>query len=374
MVQEKINELIKNNIKHLDSKNEQTSYKIKYITKYVDNWLRILSHAEFCSNLNFIDCMCNAGIYSDGDFCTAFKVLELFKNYAYQFPNKRYSLYINDVSADRLNIFTALVEIVFGDKLPNNISLYKNNNDVNDYLKILTNNDNLFTYPNATLLYVDPYDFGTVHIPTLQSFIKKYYCEVLFNVFTSDFVRNHMDARILKALGDENVIIRTKEELVDYIITKLKVHKMKYSFAYEFRISTNVELYQIMFLTPSDKGLDELKDALWDTFKGFAFHRNSNKKRNGQISLFTDKDDIQENLRNYLNEAKEYLINNYPNATLSYKELCDFILPRSMLKSSHIIKDLLRPAIANGEIIKLNRVNRKLNYKEDFYLIKEKLK
>ncbi len=369
-MKKEIEELINNNKKFIEAKNEQTSYKIKYVTKYVDNWLRVLSNAEFCSNLNFIDSMCNAGIYSDGDFSTAFKVLELFKNYAYQYPNKKYSLYINDISDDRLNVFTQLVEIVFGNKLPNNIALYKNNNDVNDYLKILTTNDNLFTYPNATLLYVDPYDFGTVHIPTLQSFINKYYCELIFNVFTSDFVRNHMDARILKAIDDENAIINTKEELVDYIISKLKVNKMKHSFAYEFRIATNVELYQIMFLTPSDKGLDELKDALWDTFKGFAFHRNSNKKRIGQISLFTDEDDIQDNLRNYTYEAKDYLRKNYPNVTLSYKEICDIILPRSMLKSSHIIKYLLKPAIESGDVKKLNKVGNKLNFKEDFYQIK----
>ena len=369
-MRKEIEELINNNKKFIEAKNEQTSCKIKYVTKYVENWLRVLSNAKFCSNLNFIDSMCNAGIYSDGDFSTAFKVLELFRNYAYQYPNKKYSLYINDISEDRLNVFTKLVEIVFENKLPNNITLYKNNNDINDYLKILTTNDNLFTYPNATLLYVDPYDFGTVHIPTLQSFIKKYYCELIFNVFTSDFVRNHMDARILKAIDDEKAIINTKEELVDYIINKLKVNKMKYSFAYEFRIATNVEIYQIMFLTPSDKGLDELKDALWDTFKGFAFHRNSNKNRIGQISLFTDEDDIQDNLKNYTNEAKNYLCNNYPNATLSYKEICDIILPRSMLKSSHIVKDLLKPAIESGDIKKLNKVSNKLNFKEDFYQIK----
>ena len=63
-----IEELINKNKKYIDAKNEQTSYKIKYVTKYVDNWLRVLSNAKFCSNLNFIDSMCNAGIYSDGDF------------------------------------------------------------------------------------------------------------------------------------------------------------------------------------------------------------------------------------------------------------------------------------------------------------------
>lgn len=366
-----IEELINKNKKYIDAKNEQTSYKIKYVTKYVDNWLRVLSNAKFCSNLNFIDSMCNAGIYSDGDFCTAFKVLELFKNYAYQYPQKKYSLYINDVSQDRLNVFTKLVEIVFGDRLPNNIVLYKNNNDVNDYLNILTTNDNLFTYPNATLLYVDPYDFRTVHIPTLRRFAEKYYCEIIFNVFTSDFVRNKMDKGIKAAIDDDKVDINTKEELVDYITSQLKVNRMKYTFQYEFRISTNVELYQIMFLTPSPKGLDELKNALWDTFKGSLFHRNHKQENNNniQMSLFSEKDDIQERLKGYVNEAKNYLKLNYKDKILSYEDICDIILPIRMLKSTHIVNELIKPSIATGEIQKLNRTANKSNYKKDLYKI-----
>ena len=364
-------ELIEQNKKHIDNKNQQTSYKIKYVTTYVENWLRVMSNAEYTKNLNFIDCMSNAGIYQDGDFCTAMEVLKLFKDYAEKFPHKNYCLYINDISKERLEIFKKVANVLFGDEVPKNILLYCNNNDVNDYIRILTTNDNLFTYPNATILYVDPYDFGTVHIPTLRSFANKYYCEIIFNVFTSDFVRNHMDKRISKAIDDKDVDIKTKEDLVDYIVSQLKVNKMKYSFQYEFRISTNVELYQIMFLTPSPKGLDELKNALWETFNGSSFYRNEKKSQNQnlQLSLFTEESDKEYKLNEYSNEAKSFLTQNFGGQTLSYEEICEHILPISMLRSSDIISHLLKPAIADGKIEKLNRVKSKLNYKNDFYKI-----
>lgn len=64
--------------KFLDKKKPQTTNKIKYVKSYVENWLRVLCNAKYTEGINFIDCMCNAGVYKDGDFCTSIEVLKLF--------------------------------------------------------------------------------------------------------------------------------------------------------------------------------------------------------------------------------------------------------------------------------------------------------
>lgn len=71
-------EIIKKHAKILDDKKAQTTNKIKYVSKYVENWLYVMANAKFSEGINFIDCMCNAGIYLDGDFCTSIEVLKLF--------------------------------------------------------------------------------------------------------------------------------------------------------------------------------------------------------------------------------------------------------------------------------------------------------
>jgi len=63
---------------YLDEKKEQTTYKIDYITKYVEKWLYVVANVPGIKNINFIDCMCNAGIYQDGDLGYSMRVLELF--------------------------------------------------------------------------------------------------------------------------------------------------------------------------------------------------------------------------------------------------------------------------------------------------------
>ena len=92
-------EIIKKHAKILDDKKAQTTNKIKYVSKYVENWLYVMANAKFSEGINFIDCMCNAGIYLDGDFCTSIEVLKLFVASAAIHKDKTFNLYFNDFSS-----------------------------------------------------------------------------------------------------------------------------------------------------------------------------------------------------------------------------------------------------------------------------------
>lgn len=354
--------------KSLDKKKSQTTYKIKYVSAYVRNWLFVVSAKKEACNINFIDSMCNAGIYADGEYSTAIEVLKLYNEFASKHNDKTFNLFLNDFDEAKITIISKICEDV-KDKTATNINIYINREDINTYLKNLVSNQNFFVYPHSTILYVDPYDFGTVHIPTLKAFVARFYCELIFNVFTSDFVRNKLDDRILKCLDNPKIDISTKDELVDYIINELKINRMKYHLCYEFRTETNVELYQIMFLTPNGKGLDKLKEALWDTFNGKFYHRNKQEDASGQISFLTEKDDKKLLVSIHASDAQNLLLSKFAGQTIDYLTLADYILSNNLLCSSHIIENLLKPLIAQKRIAKLNNVPRKSNYKEDSYSI-----
>lgn len=359
--------------KYLDDKKSQTTNKIKYVKSYVEKWLIVMSLRKDIKDINFVDCMCNAGIYKDGDFCTSIEVLKLFNVFAINNPDKNYCLFLNDKDLQRTEIIKEVISKVIKQERKN-LKLYINVDDVNEYIKKLISNNDKFIYPNATLLFVDPYDFGTVHIPTLKRFCEKYYCELLFNLFTSDWIRNRnneLDKRIEKIIDNPTVKINDKQELINYIISQLLVGKMKYSFNYEFHIETNVELYQIIFFTPNKKGLEVLKDCLWDVFSGKAYYRNPSKNlsNNMQISLFTEEDDKQFIIKQNASIAKDLLINCSKKNHVSFEEIELLILSNTMLKESHLVEHLIKPLISQGIIVKLNENVRKSNYKNDFYNI-----
>lgn len=354
----------------LDDKKEQTTYKIKYVTRYVMQWAIIEAGRKEIQQISFVDCMCNAGIYKDGDACTALEVINIFNDLAKTYPAKDFVVYLNDYDEKRVNIFKKILRSCI---VPaKNLYAKIQNIDVNLYLDTIANNRQknyeLFGYGGCTLLYVDPYNFGTVQISRLQNILKNNYCELLFNLFTSDYVRNIAkdSGRIQNCLGGFKPA--TKDEFIDYVVNALRVGPIQYTFAYSFHTMKNVELYQIFYATPSIRGLEVLKDSLWDVFDGVEFHRNHAPKTSDieQISMFDDEDPKEQRLREYAQEAKRIVCEEFQSQTVEYAVIEQKILEETMLKDSQIIEPVLKPLIAEEKIKKCNNV-RKSNFKKDSY-------
>lgn len=349
----------------LTKKKQQTSKKIEYVSEYVRLWAFVMLERDDIHTLNFVDCMCNAGVYHDGDCCTAVEILQIFSSLAEKYPRKNFRIWCNDNDPEKIKILKRVLGL-----FPENrqIQMLVSQCDVNDYLDMLYQGvgiaRRMFEYGSTTILYVDPFDFGTVEIPKVSAVLKKHYCELLFNFFVSDYVRNiRQDAgRIAKCLGGKK--IETKDELIAYMRTQLRVGHIKHLFSYQFRTEKNVELYQIVFATPSSRGLEKLKDVLWKVFKGAEFHRNH--ADNDQMCLFTAKDDEDYSLHTYATEAKALLCQKYMGQAVSWHDIELFLIEHTMLKESQIIRHVLRPLIETGAIKKHNLYG-KSNYKADSY-------
>ena len=365
-------DIVKQYIKLLDEKKAQTTYKIEYVSAYVEKWLYVMANSDKVKNINFVDCMCNAGVYKDGEKGTAIRVLELFNKFALEHTNKNFNIILNDYNEKRLEVMKKVMFDVVGIKAKN-INVVFENKDVNKFLEntlFFSTYFNCYPYRSANLIFVDPYNFSTVKISTLNKFLSQNYCELLFNVFTSDYVRNHQnDEKMKKFCAEEGITSQTQEDLIKFIKNKLKVGNIKYSFAYEFKITTNIELYQIMFFTPNIAGLEKLKEALWDTFKGKSYHRNEKATQGEQIGIFSVDEVKDLSADGYSAEAKEMILEEFSGKTINFSEIEIFVIENTMLSSNHLIRYVLKPLISEGKIIKVGNVKRANNYKDDKYTI-----
>lgn len=356
----------------LDEKKPQTTYKIEYVSKYVEKWLCIMSNVDEVKIINFIDCMCNAGIYTDGGKGTAIKVLELFNGFALQHRDKTFNLILNDISPDRLRIITTIINDYVGVKAPN-IHIVIRNMDVNAFLsdeEFFKKYFNCYPKRSSNLVFVDPYNFCTVKISVLEKFLSKTYCELIFNVFTSDFVRNQDKNKMKKFCAEEKISCTSKDDMVMHITNQLRVGNIKYSFAYEFKTVKNMELYQIMFFTPNIKGLEKLKEALWDTFNGKDFHKNQTESASLQMSFFTEEDEKDWMTELHSTTAKKLLLEYFMGkGEIEYLTIESFIIENTMLNGNQILEHVLKPLIQDGKIKKLGYVRRSSNYKKDKYIV-----
>lgn len=360
-------------VKKLTAKKQQTTKKIEYVREYVKGWSIVSAERDAIEMINFIDCMSNAGVYKDGDCCTAIEVLLIFKDMCSSYPNKKFQVFCNDYDPKAIEILKTVAAFVCP-VMPKNLFIYSTIKDVNDYLSFLDRNEinagnRIFGYGASTVVFVDPFDFGTVEIARMSSLLQHHYCELIFNLFVSDYTRNiRQDAgRISKCIGGRN--ITSKEELISYIQDQLRVGKIEYSFAYQFRTEKNVELYQIVFATPNIRGLEVLKEALWKVFNGAEYHRN--KIETGQISFFTEDDEREESLHRYAAEGRNMISSYFAGKEESYDDIESFLIENTMLNKSHIIRYVLKPMIETGAIQKLGLV-RANNYSKDHYRIRNR--
>lgn len=255
------------------------------------------------------------------------------------------------------------------DKSIKNIFVHTKSTNANDYIRDFSIFDKTLSNNASTVLFVDPYNFQSIELLPIKLFTEHYYCELYFNLFTSDYIRNKNNSDIFSKILNTTENFATVNDLVKYVRIFFKSKKMKYSFSYGFRNSKNAEIYQILFATPSLKGLEKLKEALIRVFKGLDYYRNQAKQEQQQ-SLFGDEDEkiFEENILSYFGKETQKLIcHELQTGTYTYSQIEEIVLEQSPLSNNNIIEYVLKPLISNGILKKDNKPKNKNNYKEDSY-------
>lgn len=375
-----LEEIAKINDKDLDEAKLHTQYKIKYIKDYVRRWLNVAVNYKQ-RNIVFIDSMCNAGIYKNGIKGTCIEVIELFIEYAKENKNKKFYVFLNDYNLNRTKI---LKELLSEYTIPNNLKISISDKDVVEYLNILIQK-NIFNNSCFTLLYIDPYNFGIPNLlSTINAFIDKYYCELLFNYFSSDIVRNKNNTsaqdkmskiknELSSVITDINIVDDENKDILNKLINTYKNTKnIKYSFAYRFNNTNNTELYYIIFFTPNKRGLELIKESIWEVFNGEESFKKQIDIDKDQLKLFNTDDLL---ISTYSDSMKELITKlASEKEELSYEDIETYVLENSLLKESHIIKPIINPLLESKIIEKITPAGvRKNNYKESKYKIRDKM-
>ena len=368
------------NGKCLDEAKLHTQYKIKYIKDYIRRWLNVAVNSRQ-RNIVFIDSMCNAGIYKNGVKGTCIEVIELFIEYAKENQAKQFYVFLNDYDQDKIMV---LKKLISNYNTPNNLRINITDKDVVKYLTLLIEK-NIFSNSCFTLLYTDPYNFGIPNLlTTIKTFIDRFYCELLFNYFSSDVTRNKNNTsaknkmskiknELSSVITDINIDDDENKEILNKLISTYKDTKnIKYSFAYRFNNTNNAELYYIIFFTPNKRGLELIKESIWKVFNGEESFKKQIDIDKSQLKLFNTDDLL---ISTYSGPMKESIIKlAYEKGELSYDDIETYVLENSLLKDSHIIKPIINPLLEGGILEKITPTGvRKNNYKESKYKINDKV-
>lgn len=322
--------------------------------------------------------MCNAGLYANGYLCTSINILNLFIDYAIKNPNVSFQLYLNDYDVHKIKVLKEIISH-YNLRLKNIKNLYIDIQcvDVTTYISTMGNYFSTIK-DSMIILYVDPYKFGIEGLLlSIENFINKVYCELIFNYFSSDITRNlnnkSCPQKSEQIKGEIIGFIETSDDnsnldalqLLYSIQTKLKGTKyIKYSYAYQFRTSTNIDLYNIVFCTPNKRGLELIKDSIWNVFQGNSYYKKEAKIKY-ECNIFGETE-AELRLLGLAEKARKDIMYKFIG-NKDYKFLEEWILENTLLKGTQIINNILKPLVENKKIKKCNLIS-KANWKKDTYV------
>ena len=282
-----------------------TIKKFELIEEYIKSWAQKLMLNDACNGLIYIDCMCNSGLYIDGDGepveGTPLRVAKSLLDVARTYTTKMVHIYLNDKDEARIDELRK--------HLPQderNYHIVTSVGDANELLKTIGPQLNQTGHLHYFLLY-DPYD-ASIDWEALLPFFRNW-GEVMINHMVSDPVRAITSAkRKVTREKYENTYLADFEKLVPYgsdksayearveqIIRSLKGSRRYYVAAFPFYNTQNSHMYNLIHCTSHREGFKLYKKSAWKVFGAQSSTKKSSESgqlrfdENGFITTETDK-------------------------------------------------------------------------------------
>lgn len=347
----------------LEEVKEQTIQKINYISDYFSKYINVIGYTPAFETINFFDCMSNAGMYDNNIKGTPIRIFELMIKYSHKFKEKKLNLFVNDLETWKIRYLESLIE-EYGIENPN-INVYYYNKDVNDFLELISSREfNSHFWKASSIIFVDPWNFGSVDMGCLTELLETRRVELVFNYMLYDYAKNRNNSHApdktqliedsLKTIGVDSH--NTSPDELTLILKEKFLSKKHVShvFYYPFKNVKNAIMYYLIYCTPHPKGLEKLKESLWAVFEGEAAHMNRNNQE--QCCLF-DLEDSKNLLEDYYYlELKPILMKRLSGIEISYDDIMRVALEQSMFKKGQVIKCVIRRMLDEGILIKTSDI------------------
>ncbi|MGB5824545.1 MAG: three-Cys-motif partner protein TcmP [Proteocatella sp.] len=268
-----------NNSKVISHASPHTVKKFELIESYIKSWAQKLMLTKNCTGIIFIDCMCNSGVYEDGDketvYGTPIRVANALIDVARTYPSKQVHLYFNDNDTNKIK---ELKKHIPADE--RNFKVITTTKDGNELLKFIGPQLNNNSFMHYFLLY-DPYD-ASIDWEALTPFLN-HWGEVLINHMISDSIRAISQVKDEKKKKKYTGTYRAGgiEELIPFGSDKSAYEKrileiiqhIKGSSTSEYYVATfpffnknNTLVYDLVHCTNHKKGFKLFKERAWKTF------------------------------------------------------------------------------------------------------------
>lgn len=337
---------------------EHTRAKHRLLQNYLKAWFPILSLSQRQGRVIFIDGFAGPGTYSDGEPGSPLIALETLVDHSHfgRFSPTEFVFLLVESDAERCQLLASAIDSYWNaiGGQPSNIRVEPIQEDFAAVAKRIGHIGPGRLAP--TLAFVDPFGWSGVPLTTIGELLSSDKCEVIFNFMFDQVNRFVNDERpgIANSFAElfgtsENEHrragalsgIERRTFLRDLYAKQLRlVAKFSYVSPFEIMdVERNRTAYYLMFGTRSLKGLEVMKDAMWelDPINGARF------------SGFVAEDELLFRREPDYEPLRADLTSRFAQSTVVVDDIEQFVLAATRYKATHY-KGILRELEQRGLI------------------------
>ena len=323
---------------------ERTRAKHQLLQNYLKAWFPILALSRREGRVIFIDGFAGPGIYSEGESGSPLIALETLVRHSHfnRFTSTEFVFIFVESDATRCQYLVQTVDAYWhsiGGR-PSNVRVEPIQEDFVEVGNRIADVGPGRLAP--TLAFIDPFGWSGVPMTVIGQLLSSGSCEVIFNFMfdhVNRFVQDerpgiaHSFAELFATSGDEHrragALSGTarKEFLRDLYVSQLK-HIAGFRYVKPFEIvdvERNRTAYYLMFGTRSLKGLEVMKDAMWDL-----------DPVNGvRFAGFVDDEAMLFKPQANLGPLRKALVERFATQAIPVEEIEKFVLADTDYKESH---------------------------------------
>jgi len=358
-----------------------TQAKLDLYKGYLEHYLRVLCHSNFCKKINLFDIYCGVGVYDDGKIGSPLLAIDCIRKIRTEMSNKRksttpISLLVNDNDTRKLENVKEKAKFQDID----NFKIEYYNKDANEMLDIVADSISKFPKDHRNLIFIDPYGYSNINKEKIINLLRNNCTEIILFLpvmqmyrFTEVALHNeekphyeNLRKFIISFFNNQNDL--NNDSIFSYIQSikkSLSINDTYYTCSYYIERGKG-SYYALFFICSNIYGLEKMLETKWalDAGQGKGFKQNEEPLQPSMFEEEIKTFDVLQSISTLENIIFKEIIK---NGKLTNIELYELTLKNEFLPkhANSVLKNLIKNH-------KIREINNAKGYNIDYYSYRDK--
>jgi three-Cys-motif partner protein len=328
-----------------------TQSKHAILKRYWEAWLPIM--AKFNQRILYIDGFAGPGSYAGGEDGSPLIALKSARDHLAR-PKSEVAFTFIEKDRKRFDHLLQTIEKI-KPTLPQNFRVHCVHGTFDDRMtEVLDGLDQQRAKLAPSLVFIDPFGFSHTPFRTVHRIMQNPRCEILVTFMYEEINRfldhpDHADTYdLLFGTTDWRAVLglaqpdERRRMIHDIYRDQLRGAGVEYVRSFEMLNLGNRTDYFLFFGTHSLRGLEKMKEAMWQVDPSGTFQFSDFTDANRTMKLFSDQPDFE--------ALKKLIVGRFKGTDVPIEGLTNFVLSDTPFLRTHFKTDILKPMELQGEL------------------------